>query len=156
MPVRVLPLERSAFMGAAIGFLAPGTRFDVHVHHALEQLSFVLKGRVWVTMRGPDDSEPRTRVVGQGEAITNPPGVTLAFANEDSAVPAELLFVCAPPFPDPAREGDEVVVLSEHRRLTEAERAHERERRAWALAHFRRVSEARSPRPGAPGRLKSS
>src|SRR5439155_12153439 len=126
------------------GFLAPGTRFEVHFHHALEQLSFVLKGRVWVTMRGPADREPRTSVVGHGEAIANPPGVTLAFANEDSAVPAEVLFVCAPPFPP---DGSEVVVTGQHRRLSEAERAQAATRISRALEHFRRVGTGRVDQP---------
>ncbi|HEY3110450.1 MAG TPA: cupin domain-containing protein [Chloroflexota bacterium] len=144
MPVRVLPLDRDAFMGAAVGSLAPGTRFDVHFHHALEQLSFVIKGRVWVTMRAPGDAGPRTRVLGAGEAMTNPPGATLAFANEDDTVPAELLFVCAPPFP---ADGSEVVVTGQHREPTEAERAQAGARLAWALEHFQRVGESRLNSP---------
>jgi mannose-6-phosphate isomerase-like protein (cupin superfamily) len=144
MPVRVLPLEGQAFMGAAIGFLAPTTRYDVHFHHALEQLSFAIKGRVWVTMRGPGDAEPRTRVLGAGEAITNPPGVTLSFANEDDTVPAEILFVCAPPFP---ADGSEAVVTGQHRPLSEAERAQARARLALALEHFRRVGLSRLEEP---------
>jgi mannose-6-phosphate isomerase-like protein (cupin superfamily) len=143
MPVRVLPLDGEAFMGAAIGYLGPATRYDVHFHHALEQLSFVIRGRVWVTTRGSGDAEPRTRVLGAGEAITNPPGVTLSFANEDAAVPAELLFVCAPPFPP---DGAEVVVTDAHRRPTADERAESAERVAWALDHFRRVAAERLAR----------
>src|SRR5205814_4795921 len=98
---------------------------DVHFHYALEQLSFVIAGRVWVTMRGPDDLEPRTEVLDAGQALTNPPGVTLSFANQDS-YPAEVLFVCAPPFPP---DDAEVAVTGEHRPLTDAERARAVERR---------------------------
>jgi mannose-6-phosphate isomerase-like protein (cupin superfamily) len=141
MPVRVLPLDADAFMGAAIGFLEPGARYDVHFHHSLEQLSFVVKGRVWVTMLLPGDPEPSTRVLGEGEAITNPPGVTLAFANEDNTLPAQVLFVCAPPFP---ADGSEVVVTGEHRRPSDAERGQARARVAGALAHFSRVASGRS------------
>jgi mannose-6-phosphate isomerase-like protein (cupin superfamily) len=140
MPVRVLPLGSDAFMGAAIGTLGPGTSYDVHFHFALEQLSFVLKGRIWLTSRGPDDPEPCTEVIGAGEAITNPPGTTLSFANEDPDYPAEVLFVCAPPFPP---DDSEVVVTGEHRPLTEAERARAAERRRWALEQFARVANGR-------------
>jgi mannose-6-phosphate isomerase-like protein (cupin superfamily) len=122
-------------MGAAIGYLAPGTRYGVHFHYALEQLSFVIRGQIAVTMRGPDDPAPVTRLVRPGEAITNPPGVTLDFAN-DGPEPAEVLFVCAPPFPP---RGEEVGLADDHRPLTDAERAHRQERAAWALAHFRRA-----------------
>jgi len=129
----VLPLDPSAFMGAAIGFLAPGSRFEVHYHHALEQLTFVLKGRVWVTMLSS------ARVLESGEAMTNPPGVTLAFANEDS-YPAEVLFVCAPPFP---ADGGEVVVTGKQRELNEGELEVGKARRGWVLEHFRSALAAR-------------
>lgn len=141
MPVRVLPVGPDAFMGAAIGRLAPGARYAVHFHYALEQLTFVLAGRVAVTMRGPADAGPRTRVLDAGEAVTNPPGTTLAFVN-DGSDPAEVLFVCAPPFPT---DDAEVVVTGEHRPLTEAERARAAERRVWALDHFQRVAGASAP-----------
>ena len=144
MPVRVLPLDGEAFMGAAIGRLAPRSRYDVHFHRALEQLTFVVAGRVWITMRGPGEAEPRTRVLGAGEAMTNPPGATLAFANEDDTAPAEVLFVCAPPFPP---DGSEVVVTGQHRSLTEEERAQARARLAWALARFQRVGASRLESP---------
>jgi mannose-6-phosphate isomerase-like protein (cupin superfamily) len=136
MPVRVLPIGPDAYMGAAIGSLAPGTRFDVHFHYSLEQLTFVLKGRVWLTMLGPNDAEPVTEVLDAGQAITNPPGMTLSFANE-GVDPTEVLFVCAPPFPP---DDSEVVVTGEHRPLSEGERARAAERRGWALEHFARIA----------------
>lgn len=132
----MLPLDPNAFMGAAIGFLAPDSRFEVHYHHALEQLTFVLKGRVWVTTSGS------TRVLDTGEAMTNPPGVTLAFANEDS-YPAEVLFVCAPPFP---ADGGEVVVTGMQRELNENELEVCKARRGWVLEHFRSVLATRGVR----------
>jgi mannose-6-phosphate isomerase-like protein (cupin superfamily) len=133
MPVRVLPLPGDAFMGAAIGFLAPGTGYAVHFHYALEQLTYVLRGRVVVTTAG----EPRE--LGEGEAMTNPPGVTLSFANEADA-PAELLFICAPPFP---ADDSEVALAGEHRALSGAERARMRDRLGRALEQFRRVGQKR-------------
>jgi mannose-6-phosphate isomerase-like protein (cupin superfamily) len=134
MPVRVLPLAGEAFMGAAIGFLAPRARYAVHFHYALEQLTFVLRGSVVVTT----DGRPRSLAVG--EAITNPPGVTLSFANEADE-PAEVLFVCAPPFP--SQSTHEVGLPGEHRPLTDAELDHAQARMAWAIDHFRHVAEAR-------------
>jgi mannose-6-phosphate isomerase-like protein (cupin superfamily) len=133
MPVRVLPLAGEAFMGAAIGFLAPRARYAVHFHYALEQLTFVLRGSVVVTT----DGRPRSLAVG--EAITNPPGVTLSFANETDE-PAEVLFVCAPPFPP---DDSEVALAGEHRELSAEERARVRERVEWAMEQFRRVGEGR-------------
>jgi mannose-6-phosphate isomerase-like protein (cupin superfamily) len=133
MPVRVLPLAGEAFMGAAIGFLAPRARYAVHFHYALEQLTFVLRGSVVVTT----DGRPRSLAVG--EAITNPPGVTLSFANEADE-PAEVLFVCAPPFP---ADDSEVALAGEHRALSADERARARERLGWTLERFRRVGQGR-------------
>ena len=136
MPVRVLPLSGEAFMGAAVGFLAPGTRYAVHFHYALEQLTYVLRGKVVVTMDG------EARELEPGEAVTNPPAVTLSFANEGEE-PAEVLFVCAPPFP---ADDSEVALVDEHRKLTADERAHARARVEWVLGHVRRVADARSRR----------
>jgi mannose-6-phosphate isomerase-like protein (cupin superfamily) len=133
MPVRILPLAADAYMGAAIGFLAPGTRYAVHFHYALEQLTYVLRGRVVVTTAG------QPRELGEGEAMTNPPAVTLSFANETDQ-PAEVLFVCAPPFP---ADDSDVALAGEHRPLSEAERENARARLSWALEHFRRVGGAR-------------
>lgn len=139
MPVRVLPLAPDAFMGAAVGYLAPGTSYGVHVHLALEQLSFVVRGQVRVTMQPPGAGEPVSTVVRAGDATTNPPGVTLSFAN-DGPEPAEVLFVCAPPYP--ADDAD-TVVLTRHGQTVPAEDTRRRERAAWALAHFRRLIERR-------------
>ena len=141
IPVRVLPLAGNAFMGAAVGYLAPGVSYGVHFHNALEQLSFVVKGQVLVTMHPPDSAEPTTTLVRAGDAITNPPGVTLSFANQGPE-PAEVLFVCAPPFPGEGVE-DECVVVDEHRTLNEEERAKARTRASWALGHFRSAMEQR-------------
>lgn len=133
MPVRVLPLGGDSFMGAAIGFLAPRTGYAVHFHYSLEQLTYVLRGRVVVVMAG------ESRELGEGEAITNPPAVTLSFANETDE-PAEVLFVCAPPFPP---DDSEVALPGEHRALTAEERARARDRMEWALGQFRRVGQKR-------------
>ena len=132
MPVRVLPVGPDTFMGAAVGYLAPGAEYAVHFHYTLEQLSFVVKGVVRVTMGG------ETRIVRAGDAVTNPPGVTLSFANVGPE-PAEVLFVCAPPYP---ADDSDTQLVDAHRALTEAETAHRRQRVGWALDHFRRVSQA--------------
>ena len=133
MPVRVLPLSGDAFMGAAVGFLAPRSRYAVHFHYALEQLTYVLRGRVVVVMAG------ERRELRQGEAVTNPPGVTHSFANEAEEA-AEVLFVCAPPFP---ADDSEVALAGEHRELSAEELAKARKRLGWALEQFRRVGQKR-------------
>jgi YD repeat-containing protein len=136
MPVRPLPLAADAFMGAAIGYLAPGKTYDVHFHYALEQLTFVVKGVIELTTNGEHQQ------LRAGDAVTNPPGATLQFANPGPE-PAEVLFVCAPPFPP---DGADVAVMDRHRPLSETERARQTERLDWALDHFRRLVEARRPR----------
>lgn len=141
MPVRPIPLPGAAFMGAAIGYLAPGASYAVHYHLALEQLTYVLRGRVSVTTGPTEGSGEATELLEAGSAAINPPGVTLSFSNP-FAEPAEVLFVCAPPFPV---DGADVALAGVHRRLDEAERARARTRLAWALDHFRAVGEARRP-----------
>lgn len=139
MPVRVLPVDPTSLMGAAVGYLAPHSRFAVHAHLSLEQLTYVIRGRVRITMRGPASEAPDDRIVVEGEAITNPPMTTLSFANE-SDDPAELLFVCAPPYP--ADDAD-VILTDTHRRLTAAEWSQHDRRAAAALETFRAVASAR-------------
>jgi mannose-6-phosphate isomerase-like protein (cupin superfamily) len=141
MPVRVLPLAPGNYMGAAVGYLAPGASYAVHFHYALEQLSFVVRGQVEVTMQPPGAAEPTRQLVRAGDAITNPPGVTLSFANRGPE-PAEVLFVCAPPYP--ADDADTQLVEA-HRELTGEERARRGERAAWALDHFRVATDPRLP-----------
>jgi mannose-6-phosphate isomerase-like protein (cupin superfamily) len=138
MPVRVLPVAADGYMGAAVGYLAPGASYAVHFHYSLEQLSFVVKGRVLVTMQA-EGRGTITRVVTAGDATTNPPGVTLSFAN-DGPEPAEVLFVCAPPYP--ADDADTQLV-EQHRELTDGERKRREERAAWALDHFRAATDRR-------------
>lgn len=139
MPVRVLPTDADGYMGAAVGYLAPGASYAVHFHYSIEQLSFVIKGVVKVTMQPPGAAEPTTQVVRAGDAVTNPPGATLSFAN-DGPEPAELLFVCAPPYP--ADDGD-TQLAEAHRALTAEELTRRRERAGWALDHFRAVTDRR-------------
>ncbi|TAK22652.1 MAG: cupin domain-containing protein [Chloroflexota bacterium] len=138
MPVRVLPTPGDAFMGAAIGYLAPGTRYAVHFHYSLEQLTFVVRGTVEVTMANAK-GVPLTRTLGAGEAIANPPATTLDFRNP-GADEAEVLFVCAPPFPV---DGADVALAGSHRLLTSAEQKLAGARSAQALEQFRRVIELR-------------
>jgi quercetin dioxygenase-like cupin family protein len=133
MPVRVLSIGPDTFMGGAVGYLAPGASYAVHFHYTLEQLSFVVKGVVRVTMAG------ETRLLRAGDAVTNPPGTTLSFAN-DGPEPAEVLFVCSPPYPS---DDSDTEIVDTHRELSDAERAGRREKISWALEHFRRVVDLR-------------
>ena len=126
-------------MGAALGYLAPGSTYAVHFHHAIEQLTFVVKGAVELTMRERDAAQPTRHDLRAGDAITNPPGATLEFANSGDE-PAEVLFVCAPPFPS---DGADVQVVDGHRPLSGPERALQTEREDWVLRHVRGVIKAR-------------
>jgi len=139
MPVRPLASGEAGLMGAAIGYLAPGARYAVHFHGALEQLTFVIAGTVDVTMLLPGAVQPTITRLTRGEALTNPPLATLDFANPGPEA-AEVLFVCAPPFPI---DGSDVALAETHRPLTAAEWDGAADRASWAMGVFRQKIAAR-------------
>ena len=110
MPVRPLSTHANALMSVAIGFLAPGTTFATHFHPSLEQLTIGMKGRVVVTMQDTNDPQPVVRELRNGGIVTTPANATLSFANPFDE-PAEIMFVCSPPFPG---EGEGAVIVARH------------------------------------------
>ena len=114
MPVRPLRTPANALMGAAIGYLAPGSTFAVHYHPSLEQLAICMEGRVTVLMQVQGAPHPVECELRPGEVITTPPMATLSFSNPFNEA-AELMFVCTPPFPS---DSEGAIVVSEHGPLT--------------------------------------
>jgi len=90
----------------------------VHLHYGLEQVTYVVAGRVTVLQRTPADPHLIQVELGPGEAITTPPASTLSFRNHGSE-PAEVLFICTPPYP--ATNADTELLRGGHRPLTEQE-----------------------------------
>src|SRR4051794_23159388 len=64
--VHPIPLPGLAGLSLAEGRLPPG-EFGVHAHRSLEQITYVLAGRLEVTMGDPDTGATTTLACGQGD-----------------------------------------------------------------------------------------
>ena len=128
--IRPIAGAGSALTSVVVGVIAPrDTDYPVHLHYGLEQVTYVLSGRVTVLQRGPTDAHHVEVELGPGEAITTPPASTLSFRNQGPE-DAEVLFICSPAYPP--SNADTEVLSGGHRPLTshELRRSAERLRRA--------------------------
>ncbi len=114
--VHPIPLPGLLGLTLAEGRLPPG-EFAVHAHRSLEQITYVLAGRLLVTMGDPLGGETVERDCGPGDTIGTPPLVTLSFRNPGPEI-ARVLYICAPPYP--ADDAD-TAALDRHRILTTPE-----------------------------------
>lgn len=105
--------------------------YPVHLHGALEQVTYVLAGEIEVTTWDAQRHTVATFIARTGDAFVTLPLQTLAFANH-GAVEARVLFVCAPAYPADDRDT----------RLVEAHRPPNDDERAWSRARHRTTHEA--------------
>jgi mannose-6-phosphate isomerase-like protein (cupin superfamily) len=105
-----------ANMSLAEGHIPPG-EFSVHAHRSLEQITYVLSGRVVVVMGNPETGETDEYVCTAGDAVGTPPLVTLSFRNHGPEA-ARVLFICAPPYPP---DDSDTLLVERHRALTSEE-----------------------------------
>ena len=130
--IRPIAGAGSELTSVVVGVIAPReTDYPVHLHYGLEQVTYVLSGRITALQRGPTDPHHVDVELGPGDAITTPPAATLSFRNRGPD-DAEVLFICVPAYP--ASDADTEVLSSGHRPLTvhELRRSAERLRRASA------------------------
>ena len=121
--VHPIPLPGLLGLNLAEGRL-PAGEFGIHAHRSLEQITYVLTGRIVVTMGDPATGATTDIACGPGDAISTPPLVSLSFRNPGPDE-ARVLFICAPPYP--ADDAD-TMTLDRHRPLTAEERRAARER----------------------------
>lgn len=117
--------------------------YPIHLHGALEQITYVLAGRITVTTWAAEEEQPTTFVAIPGDAFATLPLQTLAFANTGPDE-ARVLFMCAPPYPPD--DGDTRLVAA-HRAPTAEEIAWSRERHRIALNAFVAIVRARTGMP---------
>ena len=128
--IRPIPGAGSALTSVVIGIIPPRDGdYPVHLHHALEQVTWVISGTVTAIQREPSEPHASETTLGPGQAITTPPATTLSFRNE-SKEDVLVLFICVPAYPP--TDADTVVLSGGHRPLTAGElrRSSERLRRA--------------------------
>ncbi len=113
--IRPIPGAVSHLASVVVGVIPPREQpYPVHLHLGLEQLTYVLRGVITATWRGPGDAAPTARRLRPGEAIATAPLTSLSFANHGRR-PAEVLFICVPPYP--ASNADTRLVPDGHRVL---------------------------------------
>lgn len=120
--------------------------YPIHLHGALEQVTYVLAGRITVTTWDAAESTAATFAATPGDAFVTLPLQTLAFANAGPGE-AHVLFVCAPAYPPD--DGDTRLVETHHARTAE-EVAWSQERYRAALAAFTAIARARADAPVGP------
>ena len=116
----VYPIDLSpcAHLALAEGDIHPGHTYGIHAHLTLEQVTYVLSGRIRAITHDPDADKTYEVLAATGESIITLPGHSLQFAAANDT-PARVLFITSPPYP---ADHTDTVTLDAHRPLTEAER----------------------------------
>ncbi len=99
--ITILPFAMPglAYLSFVEGRIPPRPEpYPIHLHGALEQVTYVLVGRITVTTWNAERGEPATFAALAGDAFVTLPLQTLAFANTGPEE-ARVLFICAPPYP---------------------------------------------------------
>lgn len=137
-----IDLTPCAHLALAEGDIQPGHTYGIHAHLALEQVTYVLSGRIRAITHDPQAGQTQEIHADAGQSIVTLPGHSLQFAAAEDT-PARVLFITSPPYP---ADHSDTVTLDTHRPLTESERLGLTERQATVLHEFRRAID-RSP-PG--------
>jgi len=111
VPVWPVDLAPARHMTLAEGLLEPGASYRPHAHRTIEQLTYVLAGRVRVTSFDEDAGQPQSVELEAGECVVSLPRETIEFACVGET-PARVLFVTSPPYP---ADHSDTIVLPEHR-----------------------------------------
>ncbi len=130
-----IDLTPCAHLALAEGHIRPGHTYGIHAHLTLEQVTYVLSGRIRAITRDPQTGQTQEIQAKAGESIITLPGHSLQFAAADDK-PARVLFITSPPYP---ADHSDTVTLDAHRPLNQAEQAHLPERRSAILADIRRA-----------------
>ena len=115
--------------------------YPIHLHGALEQVTYVLAGRITVTTWDAEHATAATFDAATGDAFLTLPLQTLAFANA-GAEAARVLFICAPAYPP---DDSDTRLVEAHHAPTAEEIAWSRERRRAALDAFAAIARVRMP-----------
>lgn len=133
--ITVYPIDLTpcAHLALAEGDIQPGHTYGIHAHLTLEQVTYVLRGRIRAITHDPQSGQTREIVADAGQSVITLPGHSLQFTADDDT-PARVLFITSPPYP---ADHSDTVTLDTHRPLNEAERAHLPTRLDTVLSEFR-------------------
>ena len=136
-----IDLTPCAHLALAEGDIQPGHTYGIHAHLTLEQVTYVLAGRIRAITHDPESGETHEIRAAAGDSVITLPGQSLQFAADDDA-PARVLFITSPPYP---ADHSDTVTLDSHRPLNQAERDRLSPRRTSVLNDFQRAIERPSP-----------
>ena len=137
-PIDIIPCSRIAL---AEGDIQPGHTYGIHTHLTIEQVTYVLSGRIRAITHDPQSGETREIAAAAGQSVITLPGHSLQFAAANDR-PARVLFITSPPYP---ADHSDTVTLDTHRPLNEAERDRLPRRLETVLDEFREAVDR--PRP---------
>ena len=137
-----IDLTPCAHLALAEGDIQPGHTYGIHAHLTLEQVTYVLSGRIRAITHDPESGETHQIQAAAGQSVVTLPGHSLQFDAADDE-PARVLFITSPPYP---ADHSDTITLDTHRPLNEAEHAGLTERRETVLREFRRA--IHRPLPG--------
>lgn len=134
--VRPFALPGVGAVSIAEGWIPTG-EYRVHCHRSIEQVTYLLCGRLGVSSRDPITGMISEILYAAGALISTPPLHTISFRNPYPET-ARVLFICAPPYP---ADDSDTLVLEGHRALAadelrealgRADEAHSSAERRWA------------------------
>ena len=142
--IAVYPIDLTpcAHLALAEGDIQPGHTYGIHAHLTLEQVTYVLSGRIQAITHDPQSGETREIAAAAGQSVITLPGHSLQFASANDR-PARVLFITSPPYP---ADHSDTVTLDTHRPLNKSELARLSERRARVLDDLQRA--VGRPHPG--------
>ncbi len=117
--------------------------YPIHLHGALEQVTYVLAGRITVITWDAEEENPTAFAAIPGDAFVTLPLQTLAFANAGPEE-ARVLFICAPAYPP---DDSDTRLVPTHRAPTAEEMAWSLGRRHAAINAFAAITRARTGMP---------
>ena len=144
--IAILPfaLPGLAHLSFVEGRISPRPEpYPIHLHGALEQVTYVLAGRITVRTWDAETGKLATFLAEAGDAFVTLPLQTLAFANAGQAE-ARVLFICAPAYPP---DDSDTRLVATYHAPTDEEIAWSRERCQIALDAFAAIVRARPHMP---------
>jgi mannose-6-phosphate isomerase-like protein (cupin superfamily) len=114
--------------------------YPIHLHGALEQITYILAGHVIVTTWDAELGTATSFEATPGDAFVTLPLQTLAFANAGREE-ARVLFICAPPYPP---DDSDTRLAETHHAPTAEEAIWSSERHRAAIAAFVGIARTRA------------
>lgn len=133
--IEIVPfaLPGLAYLSVVEGRIPPRPEpYPVHMHGALEQVTYVLAGRITVETWDAAAGQVARFEAVTGDAFLTLPTQTLSYANAGPDV-ARVLFLCAPAYPP---DDADTRLIGSHHAPTADERVWSRTRHKAALAAF--------------------